>query len=108
VDGDHSVAGARFDLEAIMPHVSVGGAVVFDDLDVVESSDDRLAAGSAPERPLLEVWQWAQRAWPDWVYLESSIANGLEAPACGIALRTAPVRHPLGTGADPRSELAVR
>jgi len=32
VDGDHSVAGARADLEAVLPRLRVGGAIVFDDV----------------------------------------------------------------------------
>jgi len=32
VDGDHSDEGARADLDNVLPHVSVGGAVVFDDI----------------------------------------------------------------------------
>lgn len=32
VDGDHGEAGAAEDLEDVLPHVAVGGAVVFDDI----------------------------------------------------------------------------
>jgi predicted O-methyltransferase YrrM len=32
VDGDHSEAGARADLETVMPRLKVGGALVFDDI----------------------------------------------------------------------------
>lgn len=32
VDGDHSEAGARADLEAVMPRLKIGGALVFDDI----------------------------------------------------------------------------
>ena len=32
VDGDHSEAGARADLETVLPRLKVGGAVVFDDV----------------------------------------------------------------------------
>lgn len=31
VDGDHSVRGARHDLEAVLPRLKVGGVIVFDD-----------------------------------------------------------------------------
>ena len=32
VDGDHSEAGARLDLETVIPHLSVGGVLVMDDI----------------------------------------------------------------------------
>jgi predicted O-methyltransferase YrrM len=32
VDGDHSTDGARRDLENVMPHLKLGGALVFDDI----------------------------------------------------------------------------
>lgn len=32
VDGDHSEAGARADLEAVLPHLAVGGVIVMDDI----------------------------------------------------------------------------
>jgi glycosyltransferase involved in cell wall biosynthesis/predicted O-methyltransferase YrrM len=32
VDGDHSIEGARFDLENVLPRVRVGGVIVFDDI----------------------------------------------------------------------------
>jgi hypothetical protein len=33
VDGDHSEHGARVDLEHVLPRVTLGGAVVFDDVN---------------------------------------------------------------------------
>jgi predicted O-methyltransferase YrrM len=33
VDGDHSASGARIDLEHVLPRVTLGGAVVFDDVN---------------------------------------------------------------------------
>lgn len=33
VDGDHSATGARIDLENVLPRVTLGGAVVFDDVN---------------------------------------------------------------------------
>lgn len=32
VDGDHSEAGARLDLETVIPHLSIGGVLVMDDI----------------------------------------------------------------------------
>lgn len=32
VDGDHSESGARRDLEAVLPHLRIGGCIVFDDI----------------------------------------------------------------------------
>lgn len=45
VDGDHTARGARTDLETVLPRLSVGGALVFDDV----------SNRSHPE--LLAVWQ---------------------------------------------------
>lgn len=44
VDGDHSAAGAEADIENVMPRLTIGGALVFDDI----------ANPAHPE--LLEVW----------------------------------------------------
>ena len=45
VDGDHSEAGARADLETVIPRLKVGGALVFDDI-------------SNPSHPeLAQVWR---------------------------------------------------
>lgn len=61
VDGDHSAEGAAQDLADVLPHVSVGGAVVFDDI-------------AHPKHLYLEnVWQAAMDAHPefrDWTFGE--------------------------------------
>ncbi|MBI5722731.1 MAG: class I SAM-dependent methyltransferase [Planctomycetes bacterium] len=49
VDGDHTEQGAYQDLHDVLPHLAVGGAIVFDDI-------------SHPAHPyLLEVWRRAAR-----------------------------------------------
>ncbi|NJO18681.1 MAG: class I SAM-dependent methyltransferase [Thioploca sp.] len=40
IDGDHSVDGARQDLMDIMPHINVGGVMVFDDIVDCEGLQD--------------------------------------------------------------------
>lgn len=93
VDGDHTAAGAWWDLCDVMPHVALGGAVVFDDL--VDASDERLgdvarcsrAGRQAPPndlRPsLLHVWRRIQDEFPNFIYLERLDAK----PPLGIAIR---------------------
>ena len=54
VDGDHSVDGARQDLMDTMPHINVGGAMVFDDTVDCEG--------------LQEVWDGLVKAFPNFRY----------------------------------------
>lgn len=52
VDGDHSEAGALDDLQNVLPHLTLGGILVFDDIQ-------------HPQFPfLLEVWRKALKAAP--------------------------------------------
>lgn len=93
VDGDHTAAGAWWDLCDVMPHVALGGAVVFDDL--VDSSDERLGDAAVCRRPdreappadlqpsLLHVWHRIQMRFPNFIYLERLDAR----PPLGIAVR---------------------
>lgn len=53
VDGDHSARGAELDLAHVLPRVTVGGAVVFDDIN----------NPSHPE--LRQVWAQVMRAHPE-------------------------------------------
>jgi len=53
VDGDHSEAGAAQDLLDVIPHLSVGGVLVFDDI-------------AHPAHPyLLKVWRQVTAQFPD-------------------------------------------
>jgi predicted O-methyltransferase YrrM len=61
VDGDHSARGARVDLENVLPRVTLGGAVVFDDVN----------NPSHPE--LRDVWTSTMEAHPEfsgWMFDE--------------------------------------
>lgn len=94
VDGDHTALGAWWDLLDVMPHVAVGGAVVFDDL--IDKSDelmgDRPASRFAHRYPpltnfrpsLLDVWQRIKRVFGNFTYLENFAAL----PPIGVAIRT--------------------
>lgn len=93
VDGDHTAVGAWWDLCDVMPHVALGGAVVFDDL--LDSSDERLGDVARCARPgraaapsdlkpsLLDVWRKIQGHFPNFLYLERLDAR----PPLGIAVR---------------------
>lgn len=94
VDGDHTARGAWWDLCDVMPHVALGGAVVFDDL--LDSSDEVFgeeARCSLPDREpappelrhsLLDVWQRIQLRFPNFIYLERLDAK----PPVGVAIRS--------------------
>lgn len=93
VDGDHTALGAWWDLLDVMPHVALGGAVVFDDL--LDKSDERMGDHPASRfanrypplvnfRPsLLDVWQRVKRVYGNFTYIENFEAK----PPIGIALR---------------------
>lgn len=93
VDGDHTALGAWWDLLDVMPHVALGGAVVFDDL--IDRSDEIM--GDKPSSPfanryppltnfrasLLDIWQRVKRIYGNFRYLENFEAQ----PPIGIAVR---------------------
>lgn len=93
VDGDHTAVGAWWDLCDIMPHVALGGAVVFDDL--VDSSDElfgdtarcclegREPAPVSLRNSLLDVWRKIQARFPNFVYLDLLESS----PPVGVAVR---------------------
>ena len=70
VDGDHTEAGARADLELAFAHLAPGGALIFDDI----------ATRPIPE--LLGVWNDFARRHPNYLFLNDFTGNGT-----GIALR---------------------
>jgi predicted O-methyltransferase YrrM len=67
VDGDHSVRGARRDLEDVMPRVRVGGCVIFD--DIVHPLHPQLA----------RVWKraTAERRWSTWEFTDVGFGVGI-------------------------------
>ncbi len=81
VDGDHTALGTWWDLADVLPHVAVGGALVFDDL--VDSADEQLGdrarsryepIRTQPEelRPsLLALWHYLKAQLDGWEFIES-------------------------------------
>lgn len=81
VDGDHTALGTWWDLVDVLPHIAVGGALVFDDL--VNSADevlgDRAQSRYAEERgqpeglepSLLGLWHLLKSQLEDWEFIES-------------------------------------
>ena len=81
VDGDHTALGTWWDLADVVPHVAIGGALVFDDL--LDSSDELL--GDSPTsryahdrthpgelRPsLLWLWEHLKSVLDNWAFIES-------------------------------------
>lgn len=78
VDGDHTLLGAWWDLSDVFPHVSPGGAIIFDDLDHVGDPPrtDVTDAHNRPSPPhcerLLDVWLALQRRYPNFIFLAPS------------------------------------
>lgn len=70
VDGDHSVDGAMQDLRDTMPHINVGGVMVFDDIVDCEG--------------LQEVWDSLKNTYPNFRYF--SYRNSK--PGVAFAVRT--------------------
>ncbi len=82
VDGDHSLEGAWMDLMAVMPHTAIGGAVVFDDLELSLSNSDigyhtetrwRDYYPPVPDglHSLRDVWNAVKTRFPNFDYIES-------------------------------------
>ncbi|MDQ8159148.1 MAG: class I SAM-dependent methyltransferase [Gemmatimonadota bacterium] len=81
VDGDHTALGTWWDLADVLPHVSIGGALVFDDL--IDSSDELL--GDAPSsryaqirthpdelrHSLVWIWEHLKTVLDGWEFIES-------------------------------------
>jgi glycosyltransferase involved in cell wall biosynthesis/predicted O-methyltransferase YrrM/cyclopropane fatty-acyl-phospholipid synthase-like methyltransferase/Tfp pilus assembly protein PilF len=70
VDGDHTTAGARADLELTFAHLAPGGALIFDDI----------CNQAHPE--LLGLWNEFARRHPDYLFL-----NDFAGAGTGVALR---------------------
>lgn len=92
VDGDHSILGAYQDLTDVMPHIRVGGVLVFDDIapDLSQFDEAGLAAVRAElgEDPkglggLLGVWHAIQQEHPNFKYFEFTE----DAPGVAFAVR---------------------
>ncbi len=93
VDGDHTALGAWWDLLDVMPHVALGGAVVFDDL--LDRSDELF--GDQPTSPfanryppltnfkpsLKDVWLRIKRIFGNFAYIENYDGQ----PPIGVAIR---------------------
>ncbi len=82
VDGDHSLEGAWMDLVATMPHIAIGGSIVFDDLELSLSNSDIVYHAETryrdyyPSMPdglhsLRDVWNAVKTRFPNFDYIES-------------------------------------
>ncbi|HEX6488570.1 MAG TPA: class I SAM-dependent methyltransferase [Candidatus Dormibacteraeota bacterium] len=80
VDGDHTVVGARQDLLDLLPRCSVGGLVVFDDLDY---EGDERRGGATSDESLLTVWEEMAGRFPNFRFF----ANVRHHPGTGLTLR---------------------
>jgi predicted O-methyltransferase YrrM len=93
IDGDHTRLGAWWDLCDLMPRVTVGGALVFDDLDL--TGDEEIGGRARTEHPrpplpehirsLMDVWGYAQTQYPNFLFLDAPRRRF----RAGIALRLA-------------------
>ena len=64
VDGDHTYAGAKLDMDISFQHLADGGALVFDDI-------------SHPSHPDLEqLWEETKIRYPDCIFIEDSSGMG--------------------------------
>jgi predicted O-methyltransferase YrrM len=64
IDGDHSYAGAKADLDIAFDHLAPGGAIVFDDIN-------------HPSHPyLLPLWQEYRQRYPEYLFIEDMSGNG--------------------------------
>lgn len=75
IDGDHTVTGAWWDIHDTLPHVSVGGASIFDDLDSPGEQDMQYTTTRYQRPPvpdglnnLGDVWQAVQQGNPNFVF----------------------------------------
>ncbi len=92
VDGDHSILGAYRDLCDVMPHVRVGGAVIFDDIapDLsgfdeagIQAVRDELGDDPHGWGGLLGVWHAIQSDFPNYRYFEFT----QDSPGVAFAIR---------------------
>jgi predicted O-methyltransferase YrrM len=83
IDGDHTLLGAYQDLLDTMPHCSVGGAVVFD--DILPAALKREANEPDPHgwNDLLGVWHAVQQRFPNFRFFEYL----RDTPGVGVAVR---------------------
>ncbi|MEJ7848051.1 MAG: class I SAM-dependent methyltransferase [Pyrinomonadaceae bacterium] len=83
IDGDHSLAGAYQDLLDTMPHCSIGGAVVFDDIMPGALKKEEGEADPHGWTNLLGVWHAVQQQFPNFRYFEFL----RDLPGVGVAVR---------------------
>lgn len=89
VDGDHSLLGAYQDLDAVMPHCALGGAVVFDDIapspEIVDEEAMRAELGHDPHGwvDLLGVWHVVRDEHPEFRFFEYT----QDPPGVAVAVR---------------------
>lgn len=64
IDGDHSYAGAKLDLELAFKHLAPGGALLFDDIAHISHPD------------LYPLWQEFKARHPEFLFIEDLSGNG--------------------------------
>ena len=94
VDGDHFLQGAWMDLITLLPHVAVGGAIVFDDLELsIHNSDIGMQSATKytaiyPPLPqgvesLGDIWEAIKKLYPNFTFIESDAYQN----SVGIGIR---------------------
>ncbi len=83
IDGDHSLVGAYQDLLDCMPHCSVGGAIVFDDIRLGALKREEEEEDPHGWTDLLGVWHAIQQRFPNFRYFEYL----RDLPGVGVAVR---------------------
>jgi hypothetical protein len=75
VDGDHTRLGAWWDLTDLFPHVAVGGAIVFDDLECVAERETPQARNALDRLPmpahfdtLQDIWDYMKSMYPGFAF----------------------------------------
>jgi predicted O-methyltransferase YrrM len=75
IDGDHSLIGAWQDLYDVFPHVRVGGAILFDDLEIEGEHSGYTTDYERPPLPenvetLRDVWHKLQAMYPNFAFID--------------------------------------
>ncbi|MBL8155087.1 MAG: class I SAM-dependent methyltransferase [Anaerolineae bacterium] len=90
VDGDHSALGAWWDLTDVIPHIRVGGALVFDDIELTEELGHEYTTSIHPRpdappnmRNLVDVWRILQEHYPNFHYFTCETYSA----RAGVAIR---------------------
>lgn len=90
VDGDHSALGAWWDLTDVVPHVRIGGALIFDDIELTDEVGHEYTTTVHPRpdappnmRNLVDVWRTFQEHYPNFHYFNCETYSA----RAGVAIR---------------------